>query len=84
MPGDICAISKVDELHFDAILHASHEEDGVHAPLMDLPQPMTGLALNAKSRSDEQKMAEALDKITAEDPCLTVERNTNTHETIIS
>lgn len=27
IPGDICAVAKVDELHFDAVLHDSHDED---------------------------------------------------------
>jgi len=30
VPGDICAIAKVDELHLDAVLHDSHDEDEYH------------------------------------------------------
>ena len=30
IPGDICAIAKVDELHLDAVLHDSHDEDQYH------------------------------------------------------
>lgn len=83
LPGDICAVAKIDDIHFDAILHETHDEDDMHAPELDLPQPMAGLALDAKSRGDEQKMSEALEKVAMEDPCLTVERHASTHETII-
>ena len=50
---------------------------------LDLPQAMSGLALDAQTRGDEQKLATALEKVTIEDPCLNVEHNANTHETII-
>ena len=30
VPGDICAVAKIDELHFDAVLHDSHDEDHFH------------------------------------------------------
>ncbi|UCE89133.1 MAG: elongation factor G [Pseudomonadota bacterium] len=83
VPGDICAVAKVDELHLDAILHNSHDEDHLHAPSLDLPQPMAGLALDPKSRGDEQKIAEALERVSAEDPCLQVEHEPSTHETIL-
>ncbi|WP_455205887.1 elongation factor G [Kaarinaea lacus] len=83
LPGDICAVAKVDELHFDAILHETHDEDHLHAEPLDLPQPMAGIALDAKTRSDEQKMSEALEKVAMEDPCLSIERNTTTNETIM-
>lgn len=83
IPGDICAVAKIDELHFNAIIHETHDEDNLHSPGLDLPQPMSGLALDAQTRGDEQKMATALEKITIEDPCLNVEHNANTNETII-
>jgi elongation factor G len=83
LPGDICAVAKVDEIQFDAILHEANEEGHMHAPSLDLPTPMSGLALSAKIRGDEQKLAEALEKIATEDPCILVERNLSTHETVI-
>lgn len=83
LPGDICAVAKVDEIRFDAILHEADDEGNLHAPSLDLPLPMSGLALSAKTRGDEQKLAEALEKIATEDPCITIERNLTTHETVI-
>ncbi|MBI1732323.1 MAG: elongation factor G [Gammaproteobacteria bacterium] len=83
VPGDICAVSKVDELHFDAVLHDSHDEDHIHLRSMVLPEPMLGLAIEAKSRGDEQKISDALHKLQAEDPSARVEHNASLNETVI-
>ena len=83
VPGDIAAVAKIDELHFDAVLHDSHDEDHVHLAALDFPKPMFGLAVEAKSRGQEQKLANALHKLAEEDPCFVVEHETETNETVI-
>lgn len=83
IPGDICAVAKVDEISLDAVLHDSHEEDGIRMQPMEYPAPMLGLAVRAKTRGDEQKISDALQKLNAEDPCLRVEHNRVTNETVI-
>ncbi len=83
IPGDICAVAKVDEIHFDAVLHDSHEEDHFHLKSLHCPPPMFALAVSPKRRGDEQKLSEALHKIAAEDPSLVVEYSTSTNETVI-
>src|SRR6185437_8070177 len=30
IPGDICAVAKLEDLHLDAVLHDSHDEDHYH------------------------------------------------------
>ncbi|HYQ92464.1 MAG TPA: GTP-binding protein, partial [Candidatus Competibacteraceae bacterium] len=30
IPGDICAVAKIDELHRNAVIHDSHDEDQIH------------------------------------------------------
>ncbi|HKX54562.1 MAG TPA: GTP-binding protein, partial [Xanthomonadales bacterium] len=57
IPGDICAVAKVDEIHYDAILHDSHDEDNFHLKPLDFPHPMYGVAIAPKSRGQEQKLA---------------------------
>ncbi len=47
VPGDICAIAKVEELHLDAVLHDSHDEDQYHLKPVAFPPPMLGLAIRA-------------------------------------
>ena len=83
MPGDICAVSKVDDIHFDAVLHDSHDEDRIHLRSLDFPSPMYGLAIEVKSRGDEQKISDALHKIIEEDPSLIIEHHANMNETVM-
>ncbi len=73
--GDICAVAKVDDLHFDAIIHDSHDEDHHHFQSMICPNAVHGLAIHPLRQSDEQKLADALNALRDEDPCLGVERS---------
>jgi len=82
-PGDICALGKIDEVHYDCILHDNHDEDHFYLKPIDFPQPMFGLAIEAKTRGQEQKLAASLDKIAEEDPCFHVEHNQELNETVI-
>jgi len=83
VPGDICALGKVEEIGYDAILHDSHDEDHYYLKPIDFPQPMFGLAVQAKSRGNEQKLASSLARLAEEDPCFVVEHNQELNETVI-
>ena len=83
LPGDICALAKVDELHFDAVLHDAAEDDHIHLQPLKFPVPVHGLAIEPKRHGDEQRMWEIMSKLVAEDPCLKVEHVVNTNETIV-
>ena len=83
MPGDICAVNKVDDVHFDAVLHDSHDEDHIHLRSLNFPPPMYGLAIEVKSRGDEQKISDTLHKIIEEDPSLIIEHHANMNETVM-
>lgn len=83
IPGDIAAVAKVDELHFDAVLHDSHDEDHIHLAPLAFPKPMFGLAVEPASKGQEQKLATALHKLAEEDPAFAVEHNVETNETVI-
>jgi elongation factor G len=83
IPGDICAVAKVEDIHYDAILHDSHEEDNFHLKPLDFPKPMYGLAIQPKTRGQEQKLAQSITRLTEEDPCFVVEHNQELNETII-
>jgi len=83
VPGDICAVAKLDELHFDAVLHDSHDEDHFHLKSISFPPAMLGVAIEPERRGDEHKLAEALHKLAAEDPCVRVEHNTSLNETVL-
>ena len=81
--GDIAAVAKVDDIHFDAVLHDSHDEDQIHLKPLDFPQPMFGLAIEPAHKGQEQKLATALARLGEEDPCFRVEHNTELNETLI-
>jgi elongation factor G len=83
LPGDICAVAKIEEIHYDAVLHDSHDEDRYHLEPLDFPKPMYGLAVNTKSRGLEQKLSTALTRLQEEDPCFTVEHNQELNETVM-
>jgi elongation factor G len=83
IPGDICATPKVDELHLDAVLHDSHDEDQYHLQPVRFPPPMLGIAIEPERRGDEQRLADTLHKLTAEDPCVRIEHHAAVNETVI-
>ncbi|NUS38060.1 MAG: elongation factor G [Lysobacter sp.] len=83
IPGDIAAVAKVEELHFDAVLHDSHDEDQIHLAPLDFPKPMFGLAVEAAHKGQEQKLANALHKLAEEDPAFAVEHQGELNETVV-
>jgi len=83
VPGDICAIAKVDELHLDAVLHDSHDEDEYHLKPVVYPPAMLGMAIEPERRGDEQRLADTLHKLTAEDPCVRIEHHAAVNETVL-
>jgi len=82
-PGDIGAVGKIEEVHFDAVLHEGHDLDSVHLSPLPLPRPMYGLALSLKNPADETKFSSALHKLLEVDPCLTLERIKATGQTVL-
>ncbi len=83
VPGDICAIPRVDEVHYDAVLHDSHDEDHFHLKSIQLPRPMYGLAIRPEDDKDAQKTSDALHVVEAEDPSLYVEHNAALNEVVL-
>ncbi len=81
--GDLCAVSKIEDLSFDDVLHSSHDEDEVHMRFVNIPPPMHGVALELSQRGQEKKLSDALHKLTTEDPSLVVEFDTQANETVL-
>ncbi len=82
-PGDIGCFTKIDEVHFDAVLHQDHDMDSVHLAPLPLPKPLFGLAIELKNHADETKLAAAIHKLLDEDPCLKFERIAATKQTVL-
>lgn len=82
-PGDICAVAKVEEIAFDAVLHDASEDGNIHLLPLDFPTPIYGLAIEPARRGNEQRLSELLHKLTASDPCLRIEHPAGTNETVM-
>lgn len=82
-PGDIVAVTRIDSLNFNDVLHDSHDEDHLHVRLPEIAPPMMGSAIQPAQRGNEQKLSDALQKLCAEDPALRVEHRPTTNETVV-
>lgn len=81
-PGDIVAIAKVEGLEIgDTIAYTAHAPQ---LPLPRFPAPMFGLAVEPKTRGDEQKVSAGLHKLASEDPTVKITHDAQTHELVIS
>lgn len=82
-PGELCAVAKVDEIHFDAVLHDAADDGLIHLKPLDFPVPVHGLAIEPRRRGDEQRMWDLVQRLVDEDPCLKLEHVAATNETVI-
>ncbi|MBN3785788.1 elongation factor G [Burkholderia sp. Ac-20353] len=82
-PGDICAVAKADDIDFDAVLHDAPEDGNIHLTPLEFPTPIYGLAIEPARRGNEQRLWEVLQKLAAEDPCLTIGHPAGTNETVV-
>jgi len=74
LPGDLCALAKLEELHYDAVLHDAPEDEHLHLAPIALPTPVHGVAIRPSRHGDEQRLWEVLSRLVEEDPCLRLER----------
>jgi elongation factor G len=81
--GDLGAVAKIDDIHFDAVLHDSHEEDAITLEPLAFPAPMYGLAVEPTHKGHEQKLAHALARLAEEDPCFRVEHHKPLNQTVV-
>jgi elongation factor G len=79
--GDICAITKLTSAETGDTISAK-DRPLLVAP-WDMPEPLLPVAVQARTRSDEDTLAKALVKLTAGDPTLRMERNPETHQLIL-
>ncbi|HEY0982537.1 elongation factor G [Schlesneria sp.] len=79
--GDLVVVAKVDELQVgDTLVNGDR---GVFMPRLVFPSPMFGVAVEPKSRSDQQKISGALHKIEEEDPTFHITRDPQTQEMVM-
>jgi elongation factor G len=79
--GDICAITKLASAETGDTL--SDKDTPLLIEAWDMPEPLLPVAVQAKSRGDEDALAKGLAKLIAGDPTLRLERNAETHQLIL-
>src|SRR5256886_3237201 len=79
--GDIAAVAKLDDTTTGDVLGARGADVAVEP--FEPPAPVLAVAITAKSKSDEDKLANALHRLLDEDPALRLERNAETHQTLL-
>ncbi|NLF40478.1 elongation factor G [bacterium] len=79
-PGDIVAVAKLKATHVNDVLGAAH----VKFTPIEFPKPVMTLAVASSKKGEEEKIAEGLHRICEEDPTIKVERNEETHQTLVS
>jgi elongation factor G len=80
--GDIVAVAKVEDLHISDTVASN--ANAPKLPRLSAPTPMFGLAVEPKSRGDEQKISGSLHKIADEDPTFHMTRDAQTKELVIT
>jgi len=80
--GDIATLAKIDELHIGDLVHNGKFSGKFE--MVPVPKPMFALALEPAARGDENKISAALEKLTDEDACFKVSRDSQTKELVIN
>ena len=79
--GDICAVAKLNRAESGDTL----SDPG--SPLLmapwSMPDPLLPVAIQAKSKADEDKLSQALGRLVAEDPTLRLENNSETRQLVL-
>ena len=79
--GDICAVAKLSRAETGDTL------SDVDTPMLlepwQVPQPLLPTAIEAKTKSDEDKLAKALSRLLAEDPSLWLESKEDTGQQVL-
>lgn len=79
--GDIAAVAKLaDTRTFDTLARKGMP---VRIDPPTLPVPRYGVAITPRTQADDDKLGAALARLQAEDPVLRVERDAETHQTIL-
>jgi elongation factor G len=80
--GDIGAVAKLKDVVTGDVL-VDHEVP-VEPPHIDFPEAVMSFAITPKAKGDEEKMAQGLRRLSEEDPTLSLRRDPQTGEQLLS
>jgi elongation factor G len=79
--GDICAIGRLSKAATGDTL-SDKSEPLVLRP-WTMPEPLLPVAIEARAKTDEDKLSVGLQRLAAEDPSLRIEQNPETHQIVL-
>jgi elongation factor G len=79
--GDIGAVAKLRDTHSGETL--GDKNAGFTVPPLTFPEPVLAYAIEPKSRSDEDKIGPAMQRLREEDPAIAYDRDPQTHELLL-
>jgi elongation factor G len=79
--GDICAIAKLSRTETGDTL--SDKDNPLLMTAWPMPEPLLPIAIRARSKADEDKLSQALNRLVAEDPTLRLENNAETRQLVL-
>jgi elongation factor G len=79
--GDIAAVAKLTDTTTGDVLGTRGAD--IEVEPLETPEPTLAVAITAKSKGDEDKLANALHRLQDEDPAIRVDRNSETHQTLL-
>jgi elongation factor G len=79
--GDICAIGRLSRAETGDTL--SEKSDPLVLKPWTMPEPLLPIAVQARAKTEEDKLSVGLARLAAEDPSLRIEQNPETHQIVL-
>ena len=79
--GDICAIGRLTRAETGDTL--SDKAEPLVLKPWSMPDPLLPVAVQARAKTDEDKLSVGLQRLAAEDPTLRIEQNQETHQIVL-
>jgi elongation factor G len=79
--GDICGVGLRDTMTGDTLCDPAHP---ILLEAIEFPEPVIQIAIEPKTKADQERLSEALQKLAREDPSFRVSVNRDTGQTLIA